>query len=255
MYCIPRQSHKETHSPPPISTSYLAYLTLASMFGEQQHIDLIFRASKKFANWDPEDHLEVGDWGRLNTGRPRWAFWRPKCCLTKLWKYGIPSPRLLGEENPNGLTWVTSLNARDMDIPTNTGKQGVISTFLSVGGLHRGSWIPIHVWRRDGSSSRALGRLLGEVALRDRVVVSETHRCASYASACPKWVRTNKTGYFKGKADNSGERKYYPLYKLVSVRSDGGNTGRRSLENTVDGEAPLEVLSLPSALPPWTSSA
>ncbi|KAI6123480.1 hypothetical protein EDD16DRAFT_1566720 [Pisolithus croceorrhizus] len=95
----------------------------------------------------------------------------------------------------------------------------------------------------------ALGRLLGEVALRDRVVVSETHRCASYASACPKWVRTNKTGYFKGKADNSGERKYYPLYKLVSVRSDGGNTGRRSLENTVDGEAPLECCLCPVPSP------
>ncbi|KAI6114155.1 hypothetical protein F5141DRAFT_1062655 [Pisolithus sp. B1] len=219
------------------------------------HSRIDVRRAAKFANWDPENHLEVGDWGRLTTGRPRWAFWRPKRCVfvkegniykDKIAeKYGIPSPRLLGEENPNGLTWVTSLNARDMDIPTNMGKQtpeladcSVKVGFQFVSG------------RRDGSSSHDLSRLLGEEALRDCAVVSETHRCASYAcyltssrtkdiviglssqasenssstEVYPKWVRTNRTGYFKGKADNSGERKYYPLYKLVSVRSDGGNT-------------------------------
>ncbi|KAI6137457.1 hypothetical protein EDD17DRAFT_1501736 [Pisolithus thermaeus] len=268
------------------------------MSGEQQYVDLIFRASKKFANWDPENHLEVGDWGRLTTGRPRWAFWRPKRCVfvkegniyrDKIAeKYGIPSPRLLGEENPNGLTWVTSLNARDMDIPTNMGKQTpeladcsvkVGFQFVSGGGTAVLLMVNDSVTTIDPAT--ALSRLLGEEALRDCVVVSETHRCASYAcyltssrtkdiviglssqasenssstEVYPKWVRTNRTGYFKGKADNSGERKYYPLYKLVSVRSDGGNTGRRSLENTVDGEAPSEVLPLPSALPPWMSSA
>lgn len=268
------------------------------MSGERQYIDLLFRASRKFANWDPEEHLEVGDWGRLTTGRSRWAFWRPKRCVfvkegniykdSIAEKYGIPLPRVLGEENPNGLTWVTSLNARDMDMPMITGKQTseLAECSVKVGfQFASGEGAAVLLMVNDSVTTidpvTALSQLLGEEALRDRVVVSETHRCASYAcylassktedvviglssqasekssstQAYPKWVRTNKTGYFKGKADHSGERKYYPLYKLVSVRSDGENTGRRSPEDTVNVEAAPEVLPLPDAIPPWMSNA
>lgn len=162
-------------------------------------------------------------------------------------KYGIPLPRVLGEENPNGLTWVTSLNARDMDIPMITGKQTseLAECSVKVGfQFASGEGAAVLLMVNDSVTTidpvTALSQLLGEEALRDRVVVSETHRCASYAcylassktedvviglssqasekssstQAYPKWVRTNKTGYFKGKADHSGERKYYPLYKL-----------------------------------------
>ncbi|KAI6104451.1 hypothetical protein EDD16DRAFT_1638409 [Pisolithus croceorrhizus] len=198
------------------------------MSGEQQYVDLIFRASKKFANWDPENHLEWTDVGHV-----------PKCT-----RHEYPYE----QGKTPGLA----------ECSVKVGFQ-----FVSGGGT------AVLLMVNDSATTidpaTALSRLLGEEALRDCVVVSETHRCASYACyltssrtkdiAYRKWVRTNRTGYFKGKAHNSGERKYYPLYKLVSVRSDGGNTGRRSLENTVDGEAPSEVLSLPSALPPWMSSA
>ncbi|KAG6333813.1 hypothetical protein ID866_5273 [Astraeus odoratus] len=102
------------------------------MASERQYVDLLFRASRKFANWDPEKPLEVGDWGRITIGRPRWAFWRPKRSVFmkegNIYKdhiaeqYGIPQPTILGEEVPNGLTWVTSQNAQDMDVSAGTEK-------------------------------------------------------------------------------------------------------------------------------------
>ncbi|KAI6005351.1 hypothetical protein EDC04DRAFT_2784049 [Pisolithus marmoratus] len=269
------------------------------MSSERRYVDLLFHASRKFANWDPEKHLEVGDWGRLTTGRSVWAFWRPKRCVfvkegniykDKIAdKYGVPLPKVLGEENPSGLTWVTSSNVQDMDIPTSMGQQTPELAECSVkvgfqfvsGGGEAAVLLMVNDSVTTIDPATRLSQLLGEEALRDRVIVSETHRCASYAcylassktkdvvigmssqasenpsstQAYPKWVRTNKTGYFKGKADNSGERKYYPLYKLVSVRAAGGNTGRRSVDDTVDGEAPPEMVPLPDALPPWMSSA
>lgn len=268
------------------------------MSNERRYVDLLFRASKKFASWDPEKHLEVGDWGRLATGHPFWAFWRPERCVfvkegniyqDKIAeKYGIPLPKVLGEENPNELTWVTSLNVRDMDVSTSMGKQTPELAECSVkvgfqfvsGGGEAAVLIMVNDSVTTIDPATSLRQLLGEEALRDRVVVSEAHRCASYASYLassktkdvviglsskasegssstqpyPRWVRTNKTGYFKGKADNSGERKYYPLYKLVSVKAAGGNTGRHSLDSTVNGEVPPEVLPLPDALPLWMSS-
>lgn len=96
------------------------------MSGERQYVDLLFRASKKFASWDPEKPVEVGDWGKITTGRPWWAFWRAKRSVfvkegniygdNIAEECGIPQPTVLGEEMPNGLTWTTSLNAQDMDI-------------------------------------------------------------------------------------------------------------------------------------------
>lgn len=120
----------------------------------------------------------------------------------------------------------------------------------------------------------SLRQLLEVKALRDHVVVSEVHRCASYARylASPRtkdvviglnlpssgspsgttleWVRSTQTGNFKAKADDSGQRNYYPLYKLVSVREASDNTGRRhSLDNPIEDEvSPLRV-----AVPPWMS--
>jgi len=121
----------------------------------------------------------------------------------------------------------------------------------------------------------SLRRLLEVNALCDHVVVSEVHRCTSYArylasshtkdiviglnssssgspsaQTAPKWVRSNQAGDFKARADSSAQRGYYPLYKLVSVREASDNTGRRhSLDNPVDDVAlPLRV-----AVPPWMS--
>ena len=102
------------------------------MSSERQYVDLLFRASKKFASWDPEKPVEVGDWGKITTGRPWWAFWRAKRSVfvkkgniyrDKIAEEcGVPPPTVLGEEVPNGLTWTTSLNARDMDIPVSMEK-------------------------------------------------------------------------------------------------------------------------------------
>ncbi|KAI6005349.1 hypothetical protein EDC04DRAFT_2611579 [Pisolithus marmoratus] len=105
--------------PHPISLPYFSiYPTLAPMSSRRRYVDS-----------HPEKHLEVGDWGRLTTRRSRWAFWPPKRCMfvkegniykDKITeKYGVPLSKVLGEENPSGLAWVTSLNVRDMDIPTS----------------------------------------------------------------------------------------------------------------------------------------
>jgi hypothetical protein len=45
---------------------------------ERQFVDLIFRASKKYASWDPEVIVEVGDYGRITQGKTGLAFWRKK---------------------------------------------------------------------------------------------------------------------------------------------------------------------------------
>ncbi|KIJ62742.1 hypothetical protein HYDPIDRAFT_182752 [Hydnomerulius pinastri MD-312] len=252
------------------------------MGSEQQYVDLLYRATKKFASWDPEVPVEVGDWGRFTTGRPRWAFWRAKRCLfvkegniykDKIAeKYEIPEPRVIGEDSSDGLTWFTSPNVRDIDAESQTPllpecdlKAGF--QFSSDGGA---VLVMAHDSLTTIDPASSLRRLLEVDTLRDRVLVSETHHCASYArylasprtgnvviglTAQPppgapsaqaefKWVHSAIKGDFKSKADGTGERRCCPLYKIVSLKG-AGQGGRRG---SVDDEMPLP---LPDAVPPW----
>ncbi|KAL4080946.1 hypothetical protein J3A83DRAFT_4084490 [Scleroderma citrinum] len=258
------------------------------MSNERQYVDLLFRASKKFASWDPEKPVEVGDWGKITTGRPCWAFWRSKRSVfvkkgniykdNMVEKYGIPQPTVLGEEEPYGLTWTTSLNARDMDASTSMENHtpDLAESSVKAGFQFSPGGGAVLLMVNDSvtmiNPAGSLRRLLEVKALRDHVIVSEVHRCSSYArylasphtkdiviglntsntgstsaQIAPKWVRSNQTGNFKAKADGSGQRRYYPLYKLVSVREASENAGHRRSLDGVEGEA----LPLPDALPPW----
>ncbi|KAF9219267.1 hypothetical protein BS17DRAFT_718091 [Gyrodon lividus] len=259
------------------------------MGSERQFVDLLFRACRKFPNWDPEVTVDVGDWGRLTTGRPRWAFWRPKRCIfvkegniygdETAEKYGIPQPTVMGEGGSDGLTWFKSQDTQDMDIATSVERQTPALAECAVkAGFQFSSSGAVLVMANDCLTTihpaSSLRRLLEVDGLRGRVLVSEVHRCASYArymapprtsgvvigltaqpplgppaQANPKWVLSTNKGELRCKADSSGERKYCPLYRLVSLTEIGQGIGRGA---SVDDETPLP---LPDALPPWMANS
>lgn len=113
-----------------------------------------------------------------------------------------------------------------------------------------------------------LRRLLQDPTMSDLVLVSQVHRCASYArlltakggasiaiglSVLPpvseagsvsgniSWVRSSNSGNFKSKVNKNGNRDYYPLFRLVSLKGKAVSTG---LRGEFDGD-------LPDAVPPW----
>jgi hypothetical protein len=116
-----------------------------------------------------------------------------------------------------------------------------------------------------------LRRLLDDKTMQGCVIVSQVHRCSSYArlltakggksvaiglnveppvsgvvaaTADAKWVRSSSAGNFKSKVNKSGNRDYYPLFRLVSLKDKETSSGLRGeLEG---GDPPL-----PDAVPPW----
>jgi len=114
-----------------------------------------------------------------------------------------------------------------------------------------------------------LRRLLDSEELQGQVVVSEVHRCSSYArylafeggrtvslglgasdpatqasaSAEAKWMCSGKAGNFKSNVAKGGERNFYPLFRLVSLAEKDVSTG---LRGELDEEPPL-----PDMEPPW----
>jgi hypothetical protein len=97
---------------------------------ERLFVDLIFRSSHKYPNWDPEVIVEPGDYGRITQGPKegfRFAFWRKKAQGTFLKegniyenglaeKFGIPKPKEHGREATEGATWITSRNAEEVNM-------------------------------------------------------------------------------------------------------------------------------------------
>ena len=93
--------------------------------------------------------------------------------------------------------------------------------------------------------------LLEEERMRDRVIVSEVHRCSSYARFLAtedgatvalglnlgdpvgdlastndaKWVRNSSAGNFKWRVNTTGKRDFYPLFRLVSLEEGDISTG------------------------------
>jgi hypothetical protein len=114
-----------------------------------------------------------------------------------------------------------------------------------------------------------LRRLLEEEKkVKGLVIVSQVHRCSSYArflatedgatvalglsvadpvgdsaTVDAKWVRNSSAGNFKTKVNPTGERNFYPLFKLVSLTEGAITTSLRTLP---DPDRPL-----PDAIPPW----
>lgn len=119
----------------------------------------------------------------------------------------------------------------------------------------------------------ALRKLLEDASMRGFVVVSEVHQCSSYArlltaeagstvalglsveppvsgvasaSANATWVRNASSGNFRSKVDKKSERRFYPLFRLVSLTEKATSTGLRGEWDESDAVAPL-----PDAEPPW----
>lgn len=95
---------------------------------EQQFVDLIFCASKKYTSWDPEVIVTVGDYGRITQGKTGLVFWRKnwgiflkegniyKDQLAE--KYDIPAPQEHGIDSIEGISWIMSKNVKEVDIST-----------------------------------------------------------------------------------------------------------------------------------------
>jgi len=96
---------------------------------EWQFIDLIFCVSKKYPSWDPEIIIEVGNYGRITQGKRGLVFWKMawgiflkegniyKDSLAK--KYDIPTPQEHGVDSTEGISWITSKTAKEVDLATN----------------------------------------------------------------------------------------------------------------------------------------
>jgi hypothetical protein len=94
---------------------------------ERTYMELLYLASKKYAAWDPEITLEVGDWGEISKGRAcsSWAFWKNRGNFVKYGniytdgkaaKYGIPAPKEYGAATATGATWIVSDNAEEISV-------------------------------------------------------------------------------------------------------------------------------------------
>ncbi|KAJ7772892.1 hypothetical protein DFH07DRAFT_913136 [Mycena maculata] len=254
---------------------------------ERTYVDLLFRASKKYASWDPEIAVKVGDYGRITQGKCGLAFWRKNGTFLKEGNifqdgkaktHGIPEPIECGADS-GGETWIVSQNAEQVDVSTSVGGITPALTQCKVKGAFkfssgRGA---ILVMENDTITAidppGALRKLLEDTAMRGSVVVSEVHRCSSYArlltaeagstvalglsieppvegvasaSANATWVRNASSGNFRTRVDKRGERKFYPLFRLVSLTEKATSTGLRGDSDDVDFVPPL-----PDAEPPW----
>jgi hypothetical protein len=97
---------------------------------ERQFVDLIFRASQKYASWDLEVVIEAGDYGRITRGKTGPAFWKKrqgifvkegniyKDGLAE--KYDISTPQKHGIESNQEMSWITSKNAKEIDLAADT---------------------------------------------------------------------------------------------------------------------------------------
>jgi hypothetical protein len=99
------------------------------MNSEEQYIRLIHEASNKYANWDPEQPVRVGDWGDFVKAevQPWWESWfggSNQGIFKKQGniyddniaeKYGIPKPTERGADSEaSGITWLTSSNTAEL---------------------------------------------------------------------------------------------------------------------------------------------
>ncbi|KIJ23638.1 hypothetical protein M422DRAFT_62409 [Sphaerobolus stellatus SS14] len=220
---------------------------------ERHYVDLLFSATNKYGSWDPEIPVQCGDYGHITQGASSWAFWR-KHRRTFLKEGNIYIDGTADKwDDGEGLTWITSRNAVERDLfgDINGDMGALVNCSLKVS------------FKISSGSAAALGR----------VIVSQTHRCSSYArlltaqgdsnvtiglytTALPdglassqtmaKRVRSTAGGYFKSRTNGTRKRSFYPLFKLVSVKQEAISVGLR--EESDEQE-------LPNAIPPWLTQS
>ncbi|KAJ7907296.1 hypothetical protein B0H13DRAFT_1618590 [Mycena leptocephala] len=254
---------------------------------ERAYVDLLFRASRKYASWDPEVLVKVGDWGRITQGKRGLIFWRKKGTFLKegnifldgkAEKYKIPEPTEYGGDSSEGETWVVSKNAKQVDVSSSVGVSPAIAQCKVKGAFEFSSGHGAILVMEDDMISLiepqgALRRLLEDPTMRGLVIVSEVHSCSSYArlltaqsgstialglsieppisgaasaTANATWVRSVASGNFKSRVNKDGDRKFYPLFRLVSLTEKATSTGLRGEWDDSGAPPPL-----PDAQPPW----
>ena len=94
---------------------------------ERTFIELLFASSRKYAAWDPEVEVRVGDYGIITRGeRPSFLkFWarnrRQGIFLKqgniydngKAKKFEVPPPKTYEHEGSSGVSWIVSQNASE----------------------------------------------------------------------------------------------------------------------------------------------
>ncbi|KAJ7138051.1 hypothetical protein C8R44DRAFT_607315 [Mycena epipterygia] len=232
---------------------------------ERTYVDLLFRASRKYASWDPEVLVKVGDWGRITRGKRGIAFWRKNGTFVKernsfldgKAEYNIPDPiEYDGGGTSDGETWIVSQNAAQVDVSTSVGIILEITPAIMhcniKGALkfssRRGA---ILVMENDSISAidppGVFRRLLEDSSMHGFVVISEVRRCSSYvrlltaekrgtialglsveppvsgvlsATAKAKWIRNFSSGNFRARVSKTGNRNFFPLFRLVGLTDD-----------------------------------
>ncbi|KAJ7157591.1 hypothetical protein C8R43DRAFT_1182903 [Mycena crocata] len=163
---------------------------------EREYVELIYEASEKYAAWDPEIPVAVGDWGRITRGGSTLEFWRKDGIFLKEGNiytdgkaktYGIPDPVEHGGDAGEGQYWVTSQNAEAVDLSTSAGGISPAIAQCKVKAAYKftSGHAAVLVMDNDSLTSidapGAFRRLLADPAMHERVLVSEVHRTASYA--------------------------------------------------------------------------
>lgn len=107
---------------------------------ERQFVKLIFDVSKKYASWDPEVPIDVGDYGRITAGRSGLFFWRRKGTFLKegniyangqAEKFGITLPHEHGSQGEEGgVAWFVSGNATKIDFDASISSYAVFLFLL-----------------------------------------------------------------------------------------------------------------------------
>ncbi|KAJ6589271.1 hypothetical protein B0H19DRAFT_1014414 [Mycena capillaripes] len=162
---------------------------------ERTYADLIFGATKKYARWDPEVFVRVGDWGRITRGHRGLFFWRKNGTFVregniyddgKATKYRIPEPVEYGRES-EGETWITSQNATQVDASLSaSGTHPALAQCTMNGAFKFSSGRGAILAMKNAMTTiidppGALKRLLEDPSMHGVVVVSEVHSCSAYA--------------------------------------------------------------------------
>ncbi|VDC01642.1 unnamed protein product [Peniophora sp. CBMAI 1063] len=169
---------------------------------ERTYTELLFASSRKYAAWDPELEVRVGDYGIITRGQRAsflkfWARDRRQGVFLKQGniydngkakKFDVPPPKTYEHEGSTGVSWVVSQNASETDLSADVSAQtpalancGVKASFK----FHSGQGAVLSM---NGDSVTtidppgALRPLLDDADLPEgTVIVSEVHATSSYA--------------------------------------------------------------------------
>ncbi|KAJ7493749.1 hypothetical protein FB451DRAFT_1491041 [Mycena latifolia] len=237
---------------------------------QQMYIDLLIAASGNYPHWDPEIRVRPGDYGRMERRKCFLARKNSVFVIEgniydngTAKKYGIPDPGQYGGDSSNGSRWIVSDNGTHKELSGSaSGIPAAIAQCAVKGALEfsagKNAFLVMHNEMTTSiDSPGALRAVLNDPKMRGTVVVSEVHCCSAYirgligkaggsfalglsvehpvagiasANAKAEWVHTATSGDIKSAANSKGERKYYPLFSLVSLEDTDFATALPAIE-------------------------